>query len=178
MLDLFRAIFQRIKNRKLRVKLFRELDIGEGTRVTLFNLDGMFPHLIHIGKNCIFAPQSVVLTHDASYFLFTGKYNVAEVSIGDNCFIGYGAIIMPGTKIGDNVVIGAGSIVTKDIPSDSVVTGAPAKVISSLSEYLEKSNKKKMFTPPYVNKLANQVDQKDVIRFREYVYSKIKQRPL
>jgi acetyltransferase-like isoleucine patch superfamily enzyme len=149
------------------------LDIGEGTRVTLSNLDGMFPHLAHIGKNCIFAPQSMVLTHDASYFLFTGEYAVAEVSIGDNCFIGYGAIILPGTKIGDNVVIGAGSIVTKDIPSDSVVAGVPGKVISSLSEYLEKCNKKEMFTAPYINKSACQIDQKDVVDFRKQIYTKL-----
>jgi len=90
-MSLLRDIFTRIRRRKLRIKLYRELDIGEGTRVTLSNFDGMFPHLIHIGKNCIFAPASMVLAHDASYFLFTGEYQVAEVSIGDTCFIGYGA---------------------------------------------------------------------------------------
>lgn len=173
-MGLLRDIFKKIRERKLREKLYRELDIGEGTRVTLSNLDGMFPHLIHIGKNCIFAPQSMVLTHDASYFLFTGEYRVEPVTIGDNCFMGYGAIIMPGTKIGDNVVIGAGSIVTKDVLSDSVVAGVPAQVISSLSEYLQKRNKKKMFTAPYVNKLACWVDQEDVINFRKYIYAKLR----
>ena len=177
MLGLFRAIFQRINNRKLRAKLFRELDIGEGTRITLTNMDSMFPHLIHIGKNCIFAPQSIVLTHDASYFLFTGEYRVAQVSIGDNCFIGYGAIIMPGTKVGDNVVVGAGSVVNKDVPSDSVVAGTPAKVIASLSQYLVKHDKGQMFKAPYGEKSASEVNQQDVNLFREYVYSKIKNRP-
>jgi acetyltransferase-like isoleucine patch superfamily enzyme len=177
MLGLFRAIFQRINNRKLRAKLFRELDIGEGTRITLTNLDSMFPHLIHVGKNCIFAPQSVVLAHDASYFLFTGEYRVAQVFIGDNCFIGYGAIIMPGTKIGDNVVIGANSVVNKDVPSDSVVAGAPAKVVTTLSQYLVKRGKEQMFKAPYGEKSASEIDQQDVILFREYVYSKIKNRP-
>jgi maltose O-acetyltransferase len=173
MLGLLREILKKSRERKTREKLYRELKIGEGTRVTLHNLDGMFPHLIHIGKNCIFAPQSMVLTHDASYFLFTGEYRVAPVTIGDNCFIGYEAIIMPGVKIGNNVVVGAGSIVTKDVPSDSVVAGVPARMIESLTEYLERRNKEQMFTAPYVNKLACQVNQEDVINFRKYVYSKL-----
>lgn len=174
MLGLLRTIFRRIRDRKLRAKLYRELDIGEGTRITLSNLDSMFPHLIHIGKNCIFAPQSVVLAHDASYFLFTGEYRIAQVFIGDNCFIGYGAIIMPGVKIGNNVVIGAGSVVTKDVPSDSIVAGAPAHVIASLSQYLQKRDKEQMFKAPYDKKSISEVDQQDITRFREYVYPKIK----
>jgi acetyltransferase-like isoleucine patch superfamily enzyme len=173
MLSLLQKIFNKIRGKRLRAKLYRELDIGEGTRVTLNNLDGMFPHLIHIGKNCVFAPQSMVLTHDASCFIFTGEYQVEPVSIGDNCFIGYGVIIMPGVRIGNNVVIGAGSVVTKDILSDSVAAGVPAKVISSISEYLQNRNKEIMFTAPYVNKLACQVSQEDVVNFRKLVYSKL-----
>ena len=50
------------------------------------------------------------------------------VVIGDNVWIGGGAIIMPGVTIGDNVVIGAGSVVTKDIPSNTVAYGNPCRV--------------------------------------------------
>lgn len=49
--------------------------------------------------------------------------------IGDNVWIGGGAIIMPGVTIGDNVVIGAGSVVTRDIPSDTIAYGSPCRVI-------------------------------------------------
>ncbi|WP_279355020.1 hypothetical protein [Enterocloster bolteae] len=45
---------------------------------------------------------------------------------------GCGAIINPGVSIGDNVIIGSGSIVTKDIPSNSLAVGNPARVIRSL----------------------------------------------
>jgi serine acetyltransferase len=106
--------------------------------------------------------------------LFTGEYRIAPVSIGENCFIGFGAVIMPGVKIGDNVVVGAGSIVTKDVPSDSVVVGVPAKVVSSLSEYLAKRAKRKMFTAPYAGKSPSHIDENDIADFRKHVYPKIK----
>lgn len=53
----------------------------------------------------------------------------APVTIGDNVWIGGGAIIMPGVEIGDNVVIGAGSVVTKSVPSNTVAAGNPCRVI-------------------------------------------------
>jgi maltose O-acetyltransferase len=54
------------------------------------------------------------------------------VVIGNDVWLGGGAIICPGVTIGDRSVIGAGSIVTKDVPSGVVVAGNPAKVIRSL----------------------------------------------
>lgn len=53
----------------------------------------------------------------------------SPVKIGNRCWIGANAIILPGVTIGDNVVIGSGSIVTKDIPSNSIAVGNPACVI-------------------------------------------------
>ena len=52
-----------------------------------------------------------------------------QVTIGEDCWIGGGAVICPGVTIGDRCIIGAGSVVTKDIPSDCVAVGNPAKVI-------------------------------------------------
>lgn len=173
MFDLIRELFARCRDKRRKARLFQELDIGEGTRVGLLNLDGMFPHLVHIGRNCIFAPGSMVLTHDASYFLFTNEYRVAPVSIGDNCFIGYGAVILPGITVGDNVVIGAGSVVTKDVPSDSVATGVPAKVISSLQEYLENRKDEQMFAPPFIDKQVSKINEDDIADFRRLIYPKL-----
>lgn len=59
----------------------------------------------------------------------------ADVHIGKNCFIGDRTIVLPGVTIGDEVVIGAGSVVTKDIPSNSVAVGNPARVIKSGIHY-------------------------------------------
>jgi len=53
------------------------------------------------------------------------------IEIGDNVWVGGGAIINPGIKIGNNVVI-AGSVVTKDIPDNVVIVGNPARIIKRL----------------------------------------------
>ena len=56
------------------------------------------------------------------------QYNL-PVRIGDNVWIGAGAIILPGVTIGENSVIGAGSVVTKDIPANVVAVGNPCRVL-------------------------------------------------
>ena len=61
------------------------------------------------------------------------QYN-APVRIGKNCWIGAGALVMPGVTIGDNSVIGAGSVVTRDIPSNVVAAGNPCRVLRPVGE--------------------------------------------
>jgi galactoside O-acetyltransferase len=61
------------------------------------------------------------------------QYN-KPVNIGKNCWMGAGAIILPGITIGDNTVIGAGSVVTKDIPANVVAVGNPCKVLREINE--------------------------------------------
>lgn len=61
------------------------------------------------------------------------QYNM-PVHIGRNCWIGAGAIIMPGVSIGDDSVIGAGSVVTKDIPEGVVAVGNPCRVMREINE--------------------------------------------
>ena len=55
------------------------------------------------------------------------------VRIGDDCWIGGGAIICPGVTIGPRSIIGAGAVVTRDIPADSLAVGNPARVIRTLT---------------------------------------------
>ena len=61
------------------------------------------------------------------------QYNM-PVHIGRNCWIGAGAIILPGITVGDNVVVGAGSVVTKDLPSNVVAVGNPCKVLREVGQ--------------------------------------------
>lgn len=76
------------------------------------------------------------------------QYN-APVRIGENCWIGAGALIMPGVTIGDNVVIGAESVVTKDIPSDVIAVGVPCRVLREVDEHDRQYYfKDKMVDPP------------------------------
>lgn len=53
------------------------------------------------------------------------------VNIGNNVWIGGGAIIMPGVTIGDNAIVGAGSVVTHDVEANTTVAGNPARVIKA-----------------------------------------------
>lgn len=160
---------RRKKSAKHLPNIYKEYDIGAGTRIFHSNLDGIFPHLVHIGKNCIFAPQSVLMTHDAGYYLLTGEYHVAPIHIGDNCFIGYRAIVMPGVTIGDNVVVGAGSVVTKDIPSHSVAAGVPARVICTIEEYLKKRKDKILFRAPFAGISPREVSEENVQELHDQV---------
>ena len=52
-----------------------------------------------------------------------------DTYIGKRCFIGANAIIMCGIKIGDEVIVGSGAIVTKDVPSNCIVAGNPARIL-------------------------------------------------
>lgn len=61
------------------------------------------------------------------------QYNM-PVHIGRNCWIGAGAVILPGVTIGDNTVVGAGSVVTKDIPGGVVAVGNPCRVLREISD--------------------------------------------
>lgn len=105
--------------------------------------------LIEIGDNVTIAPRVHVLCHDASTKNFLGYTKIGKVKIGNNVFIGAESIILLGVTVGDNVIIGAGSTVTHDIPENSVAVGSPARVISTLDEYLEKERSAMKKIPCY-----------------------------
>ena len=92
---------------------------------------------IYIGDNVMFAPNVIVATagHPIIPELrLRGLQFNKDVHIGNNVWIGAGAILMPGVSIGDNTVIGAGSVVTKDIPSNVVAVGNPCHVLRPIGE--------------------------------------------
>ncbi|MBE6631620.1 MAG: sugar O-acetyltransferase [Ruminococcaceae bacterium] len=92
---------------------------------------------IYVGDRTKFGPRVVVAT--AGHPILPElrqqacQYNIS-VHIGKNCWIGAGAVIVPGVSIGDNTVIGAGSVVTKDIPSNVVAVGNPCRVMREISD--------------------------------------------
>jgi serine acetyltransferase len=94
--------------------------------------------LVEIGDNFISAPGSIILSHDTSTVTHTGKLRIEKTVIGNNVFLGANAVVLPGIKIGDGSIVGAGSIVTKNIPPGMVVVGNPAKVITSVENYMNK----------------------------------------
>ena len=92
---------------------------------------------IFVGDNTLFGPNVTVCTagHPVQPELREQGYQYnAPVHIGRNCWIGAGAVILPGVTIGDNTVIGADSVVTRDIPSDVVAVGNPCRVLRLIGE--------------------------------------------
>lgn len=100
---------------------------------------------VTIGKNCWFGPrcQLITATHPISYKQRheTCSDIAKPIRIGNDCFFGASVIVIPGVTIGDNVVVGAGSVVTKDIPSNTMVCGNPAKPMKQLEPYVEEDFK-------------------------------------
>ncbi len=93
---------------------------------------------IYIGDYTMLAPNVTIAT--AGHPILPElrecaiQYNM-PVHIGKNCWIGAGAIILPGVTVGDGTVIGAGSVVTKDIPKNVVAVGNPCRVVREISEH-------------------------------------------
>lgn len=87
--------------------------------------DKTFPKGIHVGERSYVALEAIVLAHDMT------RAKKTHTRIGRNCFIGAGAILLPGVTIGDGSIVAAGAVVTKDVPPASIVAGSPATVIRS-----------------------------------------------
>lgn len=104
---------------------------------------------ITIGDNVTLAPRVHILAHDASLCHHLGYARIGNVTIGNNVFVGADSVILPNVRIGDNSIIGANSTVSRDIPSNCVATGSPAKVICTIEEYIEKNKKLMQERPCY-----------------------------
>ena len=138
-----------------RESILRDLLDAEGT----FHIEAPFQcdygYNIHLGNNfyanfnCLFLDDMAVTIGDNVMFgpsvqVYTATHPLDPVErnsglefskpivIGNNVWVGGGAIICPGVTIGDNVTIGAGSVVTKDIPSNVFAAGNPCRVIKEI----------------------------------------------
>lgn len=90
-----------------------------------------------IGDNVLFGPnvQLYTATHPLNAEQRRNGLEAGQpISIGDDCWIGGGAILNPGISVGERSVIGAGSVVTKDIPADVFAAGNPCTVIRQLAQ--------------------------------------------
>jgi acetyltransferase-like isoleucine patch superfamily enzyme len=92
------------------------------------HLDRLYPQGIHIGKNTLIASNVTILSHDHCKRV-NNQPLLLDTKVGERCFIAVGSTILPGVSIGNEVIVGAGSVVTKDVPSNVVVAGNPARII-------------------------------------------------
>jgi maltose O-acetyltransferase len=105
--------------------------IGARTFVN-YNLTALDVARITIGEDCQIGPNVQLLTptHPVEPQPRRDKLEAAlPIVIGNNVWLGGGAIVCPGVTIGDNAVIGAGAVVTKDVPANVVAVGNPARPV-------------------------------------------------
>ncbi|MFC0673597.1 sugar O-acetyltransferase [Brachybacterium hainanense] len=118
----------------LHVDYGSQLHIGPGTFVN-FGLTALDVVDIRIGAHCQLGPNIQLLTpvHPLEPEPRRAGWEGAEpITIGDNVWIGGGAIICPGVSIGENAVIGAGSVVTRDVPANHLAVGSPARTLREI----------------------------------------------
>ena len=101
------------------------------------------PYLITIGDNVTIAPGVNFICHDNSICKVHPQYTdiFGKITICNNCFIGVNSIVLPGVTIGENTIVAAGSVVTKSFESNLVIGGNPAKIITDINTYKEKTKK-------------------------------------
>ena len=90
-----------------------------------------------IGDNVFIGPSCVFYTanHPLDYTNRNqGLEKALPIKVGDNCWFGANVSVMPGVTIGAGCVIAAGAVVTKDMPANSLIAGAPAKVIKTIEQ--------------------------------------------
>lgn len=110
------------------------IKIGKNVFIN-FNCSVLSCAEVSIGDNCYIGPNVQLYTaiHPLDHNERNKAINFAKpVEIKENCWIGGGAIVLPGVKIGEGTTIGAGSVVTKDIPAYCVAAGNPCKVLHYL----------------------------------------------
>ena len=140
-----RSSFETIKYlRSKGVKIGESCYIRSDTHIDLTR-----PSLLEIGNGVRFGPKFTVYTHDFASTVFLQKNkefinSSGRVKIGNNVYFGINCTVLKGVTIGDNVIVGAGSIVVGDIPSNSVASGVPAKVVCSLDDYYAKRKEKSL----------------------------------
>ena len=110
------------------------IHVGEHTFVN-FGLVALDPAPITIGDHVQIGPNVQLLTptHPLDPALRRDGWEAAgPITVGHNVWLGGGAIVLAGVTIGEDTVVGAGAVVTRDLPSQVVATGSPARVTKRL----------------------------------------------
>lgn len=136
---------------------------------------GSEPQLITIGDDFYSSSNVQFLTHDGSVNVIRNLYEeyknidyFSPIVIGNNVFLGYGVVVLPGSIIGDNVIVGAGTIVRGKLKSNSVYAGVPSKHICSLDDYLNKHKKSFILTKNLSKK------EKEIILKNKFLNKQVK----
>jgi acetyltransferase-like isoleucine patch superfamily enzyme len=112
--------------------------IGKDTFIShRAKIDTTYRGCVTIGDNCYITNGAVILAHDHSVYRripFSEDNGRGKVILEKNVFVGVNAIILRNVKIGENSIVSAGAVVVKDVPSNVVVAGNPARVITCFEQ--------------------------------------------
>lgn len=137
---------KKMSKREVLVNHLRKTGMNIGNTCYIYSeeVETSEPYLVTIGNNVLIAPGVRFTTHDASasHYIPGSSDIFGRINIGDNCFIGMGAIILPGVYIANDCIVGAGSVVTKRFDNPGmVIAGNPAKEICTVEELRIKNEK-------------------------------------
>ena len=126
-----------------RVRRARQMGatVGEGCRLYSLHIASE-AELVELGDNVIVSGEVIFITHDGSVYTALEKFpgvngHYGRIRIGNNCFIGMRATIMPGVELGERCVVAAGAVVMDSFPANSVVAGNPATYVCPTSIYMD-----------------------------------------
>jgi len=116
--------------KKIKMKTFPPFPgLGNGQYIQTINK-------IEIGANVRLGPGVKLISANHDFFDFERHLNVNSIVLGDNCWIGAGAVILPGVSLGYHVIVAAGAIVTKSFKqNDILLAGNPAKIVKNIGSY-------------------------------------------
>lgn len=133
-----------IKHAAIKIAIHKGMKAGENLYVQGIPNFGSESFLIEMGNNVTIAEGVSFINHggDGRVTKRIEKYKdgrtFGRIKIGDNTFIGKGAILLPGVSIGSNCIIGSLSVVSSSVPDNTVYAGIPAKQICTIEQYGDK----------------------------------------
>ncbi|MGM9551170.1 MAG: glycosyltransferase [Clostridia bacterium] len=144
----------------------REIEIGNNSSI---GLNARISGPLSIGDDVMMGPNVSIYTqnHETENIYKPMRLQTApkkKVTIGNDCWIGANAIILPGVTIGNGVIVGAGAVVSKDVPDMAVVGGVPAKIIKYREERKDLPKLKVLYLINHAGKAGTE----------KYVYNLVK----
>lgn len=125
-----------------RVHRARQMGMKVGERCRLYSLNiASEAELVELGDGVIVSGEVMFVTHDGAVFTALPQFpnvngHYGRIRVGNDCFLGMRAVLMPGVELGDRCIVAAGAVVMHSFPANSVIAGNPAEYICSTTAYM------------------------------------------
>ena len=144
--QLFSKLVREVRTRRDPVGFARSLGVTIGADAWLISTSistwGAEPFLFRIGDRVLITAGVRFVTHDGAVWPLRREFpkidRIGPIVVGNDCFVGMNAILLPGVTIGDSSVVGAGAVVNRDVPPRTIVAGVPARPVCTIDEYFAK----------------------------------------